>query len=173
MLFFYFVLKNISASLVRSIPFYITGFPFFVYLSFHVVLLLGVLEAKENLDIVEVSLHRIVENSGFEYVPDQRKKMLDEIVSQNPVLDLFVNDVDLSNHSPQELPEVVTSELKSKANWYIARRIMWIILGIVIACIIVLLGEDRRKENTHSRSQNFHRRKETVNRRSGSRIRRR
>ena len=91
MIFLYVLLKCIGRGIVRTIPFYLTGFVLFILLSIQMSLMIGAMEVEDKVDAVEVRIEQIMENFYGTLSATDSQLLLDRLNEEFPLMSLYVD----------------------------------------------------------------------------------
>lgn len=140
----YALLRAISRGIVRSIPFYITGVLMAILLIIQLSLMKGAMQAKDAADSAEIYMTQLLEDASGVFGAQDSQRVLDAITDEFPIIGLFVDGVaDFSGTSVSDLAESMHSKIVAYLSSYIWHRVWWTLGIIVIACIVVVLLENK------------------------------
>lgn len=151
----YVVLKSLSKGIVQSIPFYVTGVVLAFLLVIQFSLMIGAIQAKDEVDAAQIYLSQLVEDKYGTVSAKDSQKDLDAVTEEFPLVGTFFGIANFSGHDVSELPEVMHETMIDNLNTYIMHRGWWIIGILFVACTVALLF-DRRTPVSRNRRYAYH-----------------
>ena len=150
-LMFILIQSWFSNSTFTSIS-YIVGGILFLFLSFQAVLLCGSVTIKSYCDDVEVTINSWIKNIPVEAKFDKKssQQILNQITQEWPLVGYFLDDADFTGHTPVDIAQSMTKEIRSYMDGFILRRIGWSLLFVVCGAFIVIKTmEHTRRRHDH------------------------
>lgn len=153
----FFLLKNLSSGVYRSIPFYITGTVLALLLTINTTVIIGAVKIKGQTESMRIWLTQQLD--GMEGIADvhSSQQIGTELNEQFPLLDCFFNLYDMSGNSISSLPQAFYETINREANQIILRKSIWSV-GFIIAAILTALYFTKENVNTNSRTKRTHNR---------------
>lgn len=153
----FFLLKNLSSGVYRSIPFYITGTVLALLLTINTTVIIGAVKIKGQTESMRIWLTQQLD--GMEGIADvhSSQRIGTELNEQFPLLDCFFNLYDMSGNPTSSLPQVFYETINREANQIILRKSIWSV-GFIIAAILTVLYFTEENVNTNSRTKRTHNR---------------
>lgn len=126
----------------------IVGVILFFALCFHNILLCGTIHIKRMSDILEHQMTEYVQpfvNAGNDYMQrnDVDDLLFKGLANDYPIIFCYVGVSDFRGFRASEIPAVTIDTLNDYCNWYIARRIGWSLLFVILSAIIVTKTMER------------------------------
>ena len=115
----YAILSAISKSMVRSAPFYVTGVILFVLLSVQTSIMIGAMEAKSQVESVNMFLGQILENRTGIVGKQESQVILDSVKENFPIIGSYIGLADFSGHDISDIAESMTQTMLEYLNTYI------------------------------------------------------
>lgn len=130
---------------------YITGSILFFFLSFQAVLLCGAVTIKSYCDDVEIAINGWVKDipNSVHFDKDGSQQILTHIAKEWPLVGYFVGGADFTGHTPVDIAQAMTKELRSFMNKFILRRIGWSLLFVVSGAFIVIKTMEQTKRRQY------------------------
>jgi hypothetical protein len=141
MIALYYLLSLISHTCTRTIPFYICGVLLAPYLFYQITLASACFGAKGCVESAGIVLSQITDEQYGTVNASQSQDVFNTVRQEFPLLGLFIGYANFSGTDIQDLAPAMISKMYSFLNWYIFRRLMWIIVGVLIAMVIPLLTD--------------------------------
>ena len=138
MIFLYVLLKCIGGGIVRTIPFYLTGFVLFILLSIQMSLMIGAMEVEDKVDAVEVRIEQIMENFYGTLSATDSQHLLDRLNEEFPLMSLYVDTANFSGNNALTIASSMKEALDDYLDTYIWHRVFWSVGMIFIACLIAI-----------------------------------
>lgn len=150
----FFLIKSWFSNSTFTPVSYITGAILFFFLSFQAVLLCGAITIKSYCNNVEITINGWVKDIPSEIRFDQKnsQQILNRIQEEWPLVGYFVGSADFTGHTPIDIAQSMTQELRSFMNGYILRRIGWSLLFAVSGAFIVIKTTERTRRQPRNRS---------------------
>lgn len=150
----FFLIKSWFSNSTFTPISYITGAILFFFLSFQAVLLCGAITIKSYCSNVEITINGWVKDIPSEIRFDQKnsQQILNRIQEEWPLVGYFVGSADFTGHTPIDIAQSMTQELRSFMNGYILRRIGWSLLFVVSGAFIVIKTMERTRRQPRYRS---------------------
>lgn len=150
----FFLIKSWFSNSTFTPVSYITGAILFFFLSFQAVLLCGAITIKSYCNNVEITINGWVKDIPSEIRFDQKnsQQILNRIQEEWPLVGYFVGNADFTGHTPIDIAQSMTQELRSFMNGYILRRIGWSLLFAVSGAFIVIKTMERTRRQPRNRS---------------------
>lgn len=159
----FFLLKNLSNGVYRSISFYITGVILAILLTVNMTIIIGAVSVKNQTESMRLWLTQQMD--GVEGFADlQSSQLVGEELNENfPLLECFFNLYDMSGNTMEDLPQAFYETINSEANKIILNKSLWSV-GFIIAAVLVALyftkedvskGNRRVRKATTSRYKNI------------------
>lgn len=159
----FFLLKNLSNGVYRSISFYITGFILAILLTVNMTVIVGAVSVKQQTEAMRLWLMQQLD--GQEGIADlQNSQMIGEALNEQfPLLGCFFNLFDMSGNSLNNLPEVFYETINSETNQIILSKSLWS-AGFIVAAVLVALyftkedvggGRKKKRRSTAARYNNI------------------
>lgn len=130
---------------------YIIGGVLFFFLSFQAVLLCGAVTIKSYCDDVEIAINGWVKDIPDDVQLDKKssQQILGQIQKEWPLVEYFIDEVDFTGHTPVNIAQAMTKEIRSFINRFILRRIGWSLLFVVCGTFIVIKTMNQRRPRQH------------------------
>lgn len=141
----YFLLKLLSAGIVKSIPFYIIGVVLAILLIVDLTVLIGAFQVKSVTESMEVSLRQLTENIHGTVNAHESQIVFDHLIEEYPMLGSYLQLADFSGNDISELAIAIPEVIREELNSIILGNTCWAIGYIIVACILAMLFE---KSNT-------------------------
>lgn len=151
----YLVLHTINTSFAKGLPFYIAGAFLFILLNIQLSMLIGAVHAKGAIDAIEIHLTQLMEHElqPVEISATDSQYILDDIISKNPLIGVFVDTCNFAGHTTIDIAETMADTLRSYLTKYIWHRVLWSLLFIVVACgIAILFSKNQTSQISRRRS---------------------
>ena len=125
----------------------------FLLLSFQSVLICGAITIKSYGNKVENLIDTTVSTlpTNQILVQDESQQILETINTQYPLVGYFLNYTDVAGQTAQELARSMVVEMRSYINWYILRRVAWVLFFIVVGAVAII--KTMNKSNLERRSR--------------------
>ena len=144
--------KNATMSVVA----YVVAVILVFFLSFHSTLICGAFTIKSYSDKVERLINSTVASLPTNQILDQdeSQQILETISVGYPLVGYFLNYADFSGHTPQNIAKSMNDTMQTYMNWYILRRLGWVLLFVVVGAFIVIKtmhkinSKDRHRHST-------------------------
>lgn len=143
MLLLYFILKFVSNTCVKTIPFYLTGIVLAPLLLVQDTLLAASIEALSLVKNVELDVQHIVGTYTQAMDMYQTTDVLQTVGDDFPLIGWFANITNLEVSNAPNLATELSDMLKDFLTKYIWKRIGWYTAFIVVAVLIALLADKR------------------------------
>lgn len=149
----YFILKNISKGIVRSVPFYISGVILFFLLLINMSITIGAFAIKKQTEAMRLWLSQHL-NTVDGIADIQSSQAVGNSLNEAfPMLGCFLNLFDFSGYTMNELPQAFYEVINAEMNSIIWSKILWS-LAFCIAAVLVSLyfekGETKKAEYHHT-----------------------
>ena len=131
----YVILRQISRGIVESVSFYITGAVLTLMLVVQFTMMFGAIKAKGYVDMVEDNVSELIEGVNGVVTADESKEIIDELASENSLVGLFIDKVNVEGKEMAELPHVLANAYRN--------RFWWILGSLVVAVTIMILTRNR------------------------------
>ena len=138
MIFLYVLLKCIGRGIVRTIPFYLTGFVLFILVWIQMSLMIGAMEVEDKVDAVEVRIEQIMENFYGTLSATDSQLLLDRLNEEFPLMSLYVDTANFSGNNALTIASSMKEALEDYLDSYIWHRVFWSVGIIFIACFIAI-----------------------------------
>lgn len=138
----YAILRSVSKSIVKSIPFYVTGVVLATLLIIQFSLLIGAMEARCEVESAKIYLSQMLENHTGIIGKQDSQRILDAVNDNFPIISSYIGLADFSGHDISEVAEPLTDSMDSYLSAYIWHRVFWI-LGIIVVSIVIVMLFDR------------------------------
>lgn len=139
----YVILRQISRGIVESVGFYITGAVLTLMLIVQFTMMFGAIKAKGYVDMVEDNVSELIAGVNGAVTADESKEIIDELASENSLVGLFIDKVNVEGQEIAELPHVVANAYRDRINSWIWNRFWWILGSLVTAITIMILTRNR------------------------------
>lgn len=153
----YFLLKLLSAGIVKSIQFYIIGIVLAILLIVDLTVLIGAFQVKDITESMEVSLRQLTENKHGTVNANESQIVFDYLIEEYPMLGSYLQLADFNGNNVSELSTAIPYVIRKELNNIIIENIFWVIGYIIEACILAVLFE-----KNHSRYGQNHTRRRTI-----------
>lgn len=123
---------------------FIVGGVLFFFLAFQSILLCGAVTIKSYSDDVEARINEIVSGApeGTVFTREDSQRILETISDEWPLVGYYIGGADFRGHTPYDIAEAMTGELRSYMNWFILRRLGWCLLFVIVGTFIVVKTMD-------------------------------
>lgn len=123
---------------------YIIGIVLFFFLSFQAILMCGAITIKSATDEIRAYISRMVEDIPEDAVfsTSDSQQILDNINEEYPIVANYFDWADFQGHTPANIADAMVEVFNENLNWYIARRVGWSILFVVIGAAAVIKTMD-------------------------------
>lgn len=124
---------------------YIVGIVLFFFLSFQAILMCGAITIKSCSDEIRAYINRMVDNLPEDVVfsTSDSQQILDNINEEYPIVANYFDWADFKGHTPVDIADSMVEVFNENLNWYIARRVGWSILFVVIGAVVVIKTMDK------------------------------
>ncbi len=139
----YVVLKSLSKGIVQTPVFFITGVVLSILLIIQTSLMIGAIQAKDAVDSAEIYLNQLLENNYGTVGAQDSQRVLDAVTNEYPIIGSFFGVADFSGHDASDLAESMHETMIDYLNSYIWHRIWWILGITIVACLLVILFENK------------------------------
>ena len=140
---FFLLIKGWYKDRTFNVASIIVGIVLFFLLCFQNILLCGTIHIKRMSGMLEETMTEYVQpfvQAGNDYMNrnDVDDLLFKELANEYPILFCYVGTSDFRGYRASEIPSATIEALNDYCNWYIARRLGWSLLFVVIAAIIVI-----------------------------------
>lgn len=134
---------------------FVVGAVLFCFLSFQAILLCGAVAIKGYTDDVEYAINEAVKAlpEDYEFNKNDSQAILNGVSDAWPLVSHYLERADFSGHTPDTIATAMADEMNRWMNWYIARRVGWSLLFVVIGAFVVNKTMDTVEEKRFSRRQ--------------------
>lgn len=152
----FFLLKNLSNGVYRSVPFYITGVVLAILLTVNFTIIIGAFSVKGQTDAMHLWMTQLL-NGIDGYANIENSQIIGEKLSDEfPMLGCFFDLYNMSGNTMSELPDAFYETINSELNGIILSRILWS-AGFIIAAVLVALYFTKENVATNRRTGGRHR----------------
>ena len=140
---FFLLIKGWYKDRTFNVASVIIGVVLFFLLCFQNILLSGTIHIKRMSGELEGKMTEYVRpyvQSGNDYMNrnDVDDLLFKGLANDYPILFCYVGNSDFRGFRASEIPAVTIDTLNDYCNWYIARRLGWSLLFVIIGAIIVI-----------------------------------
>lgn len=148
----FFLLKNLSSGVYRSVAFYITGIILTFLLTMNTTILIGAIRIKNETEAMRLWLKQQL--YGAEGFADLRtsQQIGTDLTEQFPLLKCFFNLFDMSGNTMNDLPQIFYETINSEVNHIILNKSLWS-LAFIVAAILVALYFTKETTGSETRSR--------------------
>ncbi len=159
MILMFFLVKSWLKNAEFTLASYIVGGVLFFFLAFQTVLLCGAVTIKSYVGDVELYVNNLVSGLSQSVVLSSQdsQEILESISNEFPLVGYYVDIADFSGHTPLTIAASMAEELGSYMNWYILRRLLWMLLFIAIGAFAVIKTMDKSMKYTPKRGSTTNR----------------
>ena len=158
----FFLLKNLSNGVYRSVAFYITGVVLAILLTVNFTVIIGAFSVKGQTDAMHLWMTQQL-NGIDGYADIENSQAIGERLNdQFPMLGCFFDLYNMSGHTMNQLPDVFYETINSELNSIILSKILWSV-GFIIAAVLVALYFTKEDVTT---KRKYSGRKKSTNRRN-------
>lgn len=158
MVLMFFLVKSWLRNAEFTPASYIVGGILFFFLAFQTVLLCGAVTIKSYVGDVELYVNSLVSGLSQSAVLSSQdsQEILDRINDDFPLVGYYVDIADFGGHTPQTIASSMADELCSYMNWYILRRLLWMLLFVAVGAfgVIKTMGKSTRSTSRHGGTTN-------------------
>ena len=140
---FFLLIKGWYKDRTFNVASIIVGIVLFFLLWFQNILLCGTIHIKRMSAELEEKMTEYVRpyvQAGNDYMNrnDVDDLLFKGLANDSPILFCYVGNSDFRGFRASEIPSVTIDTLNDYCNWYIARRLGWSLLFVIIGAIIVI-----------------------------------
>lgn len=149
----YVVLRAISPSAVQTPIFLCSGVLLALLLLVQTSLMIAAIQAKSAADQTKDYLTETlaVGQDAVEAVNSQ--ELIEAVTGSFPILGSFVDTSRFAGIDIKEVPLALHNTITDYLNSYIWHRVWWLLGFIVVACVLVIVFDEKRGESTMSAAQ--------------------